>query len=142
MFAPTQSALDPEKGTLDVVFPSDLTQTTDIAASTSSASTPVIPNSPTPFLSTGSVDKLGLPTLHTQDKVFSTVDIDGVQMPSPDSPPCLPPAIPEKAFLSEKPDRTAIMASEHLKNKPAQFKVTWKRANRWIQFKLWFNTYR
>jgi hypothetical protein len=62
----------------------------------------------------------------------------------PDTPPESLPvlALPEKALISEKPDKAAIMASEHLKNRPAQFKVTWNRANRFVQFQLWFNTYR
>lgn len=59
----------------------------------------------------------------------------------------LPPPLPtsdEKPLASEKKVETVTVAKEvsTAVKKPSPPKPKWKRASRWVRFKLWYNTYR
>lgn len=60
-----------------------------------------------------------------------------------ESPPPLPSS-DEKPLASEKKTETVVVTKEvsNAPKKPSPPKPKWKRASRWVRFKLWYNTYR
>lgn len=60
-----------------------------------------------------------------------------------DSPPPLPSS-DEKALANETKAEvvTATKEVSTVPKKPTPPKPKWKRASRWVRFKLWYNTYR
>lgn len=53
------------------------------------------------------------------------------------------PSVDEKALLEKKLEVvTTTKEVAPAKKKPGPPKPKWKRASRWVRFKLWYNTYR
>ena len=113
MSNPTQALNDAERGVAENVFPVDL------------------PPPATP-MSGGTT------------RVNSLADLKMAQQ----SPPPLP--ISEKPLSDEKKAEVSVAVADVKKEssavdgkkKPAPAKPKWKRASKWVQFKLWYNTYR
>jgi hypothetical protein len=119
--------VDIEKGDSEAVLPSDIEKKDPGSSSSSVANVPISSSS-----SMTQVD-YALPRTDSQ----ATKIGDGV---SEEKGGPLTPAQEEKS-TSQSPAKV-VGTTDHLKSKPAQFKVTWERASRWVRFKLWFNTYR
>jgi hypothetical protein len=115
-FVSRHEDLDPEKGALDVVLPCDLTQKVYLPGSLSSSVSDVTY------------------ALHRTESDLSTAEDAGTT----EKKDVVRPREEKFVAIPLKVEGT----TDHLKNKPPQFESTWSRASYWIQFQLWFNSYR
>lgn len=80
-------------------------------------------------------------------RVNSTLDLKDSAVPAlPDVPPPPLTAADEKVVIDEKKGEVSVVVKKEAATpgakKPAPPKPKWKRASRWVRFKLWYNTYR
>ena len=77
-------------------------------------------------------------------RVNSSADLKDAAVPEVPPPPLT--ATDEKVVVDEKKVEVTTVVKREVPapgaKKPAPPKPKWKRASRWVRFKLWYNTYR
>jgi hypothetical protein len=119
--------VDPEKGTSELVLPSDLRAPSTPESACSSVTD-------VNDYTLGRADTVTLSRANTLTLSRTTTFVGSENGHEKKGDLEVPPPVPPKPKL--------VGTTDHLKSKPGQFKVTWERASRWVQFQLWFNTYR